>query len=324
MDERTLGKRLQAARQAAGLTQQQLCQKANLSFSTLAKIERGAIRAPSIFTVQMIAAAVDQSLDELVGQLSPARPARNLLKTKSGASFIYFDMNGCLVHFFQRAFDKLAAQTGVPPDAVETAFWHYNDEVCRGTLSLNDFNGKLAERLGVSQVDWPQCYLSTVEPIKQMQELVVWASERYRVGLLTNTMPGLISAMRRSGQLPAITYDSIVDSSEVGTIKPEAKMYEIAQQRTGVPSTEILLIDDSRVNLMAAEKLGWRVLWFDDSRPEESVKRARQALEPVDEEKAPETAPAPEPTAGPTLEITPELTFGTPATPETVVAQPQY
>ena len=76
MDERTLGKRLQAARQAAGLTQQQLCQKANLSFSTLAKIERGAIKSPSIFTVQTIAAAVGQSLDELVGELSAARPAR--------------------------------------------------------------------------------------------------------------------------------------------------------------------------------------------------------------------------------------------------------
>src|SRR5271170_130024 len=95
MDEKSLGKQLQAARQAAGLTQQQLCQKANLSFSTLAKIERGAIRAPSIFTVQTIAAAVGQNLDELVGELSPARPARRLLKTRSGVSFIYFDVNGC-------------------------------------------------------------------------------------------------------------------------------------------------------------------------------------------------------------------------------------
>jgi len=30
---------------------------------------------------------------------------------------------------------------------------------------------------------------------------------------------------------------------------------------------------------MAASQLGWKVLWFDDFRPEESVSRARQALE---------------------------------------------
>lgn len=280
MDERGLGKRLQAARQAAGLTQQKLCQQANLSFSTLTKIERGAIKAPSIFTIQAIAGALGVGLDELVGQAAPGT-VRKLQKTKSGVSFVYFDVNGCLVRFYQQAFVKLAQDTDAPPDIVETAFWHYNDDVCRGTMSLSDFNVKLAERLKVDHVKWQDYYLETVEPIPQMDELLKWAAERYKIGLLTNIMPGLLSAMRRTGQVPAVTYDSIVDSSEVAAIKPEARMYEIAQQQASCPPEEILLIDDSRANLMAAEKLGWRVLWFDDSRPEESAARAREALEPA-------------------------------------------
>src|SRR5262249_500878 len=146
MDERGLGKKLQAARQAAGLTQQQLCHQANLSFSTLTKIERGAIKAPSIFTIQAIAGALNLSLHDLVGA-APTK-GRHLSKTKGCVSFIYFDVNGCLVYFYQRAFNKLAAATGVRPDEVESAFWHYNDDVCRGTMSLSDFNHKLAERLG--------------------------------------------------------------------------------------------------------------------------------------------------------------------------------
>jgi len=280
MDEKGLGKRLQRARQKAGLTQQQLCQRANLSFSTLTKIERGAIKAPSIFTVQAIASALGSGLDELIGVHSPALH-RNLSRTKSGVSFVYFDVNGCLVHFYQRAFAKLAAASGAPSDTVETAFWHYNDDVCRGTMSLSDFNTYLAERLGVMSVDWQQQYLDTVEPIVEMQELLTWASERYKVGLLTNIMPGLLSAMLRLGRLPTLSYDAVVDSSEVGVIKPEPKMYEIAQARAGCPPEEILLIDDSRTNLMAAEKLGWHVLWFDDARPEEAVERVREVLEPA-------------------------------------------
>jgi len=281
MDEKGLGKRLQEARQAAGLTQQQLCQRANLSFSTLTKIERGAIKAPSIFTIQAIATALGTSLDTLIGQ-APALPARNLKKTRSGASFIYFDVNGCLVHFYHRAFSKLAQDTGTPLDSVESAFWHYNDDVCRGVLSVNDFNAKLAERIGVESVDWQKYYLETVEPIMAMQEVVKWASEHYRIGLLTNIMPGLLSAMRREGHLPNLQYDTIIDSSEVAAIKPEARIYEIAEAQADCRPEDILLIDDSRVNLMAAEKLGWHVLWFDDSRVEESVDRARQALEPAD------------------------------------------
>ncbi|MDB5171223.1 MAG: hypothetical protein JWO35_917 [Candidatus Saccharibacteria bacterium] len=279
MDEKGLGKQLQAARQAGGFTQQQLCQRANISFSTLTKIERGAIKSPSIFTVQSIAAALGIGLEELLGAVSPTLPGRTLHKTKSGVSFVYFDVNGCLVHFYQRAFARLAQATGAPSDIVETAFWHYNDDVCRGIMSLSDFNAKLADRLGVSEVKWEQYYLETVEPILQMQEVLKWASERYKVGLLTNIMPGLLGSMRRSEQLPNISYDAVIDSSEVAAIKPESKIYEIATEKAGVPPGEILLIDDSRVNLMAAERMGWHVLWFDDSRPEEAVERVRQALE---------------------------------------------
>lgn len=283
MDERGLGKRLQEARQAAGLTQQQLCHKANLSFSTLTKIERGAIKAPSIFTVQAIAEALGSGLDELIGSSSAGRAGRRLHKTKSGASFIYFDVNDCLVHFYQRAFAKLAKSGGVRSDTVESAFWHLNDDVCRGVLSLNDFNAKLAERLGLESVDWQKYYMEAIEPVRPMQELLEWTAERYRVGLLTNIMPGFISHMRRNGKLPDLAYDAIVDSSEIAAVKPEARIYEIAQERAGCAPEEILLIDDSRSNLMAAEKLGWHVLWFDDSLLEDSVGRAREALEPADE-----------------------------------------
>jgi HAD superfamily hydrolase (TIGR01509 family) len=87
--------------------------------------------------------------------------------------------------------------------------------------------------------------------------------------------------MRRNQQLPNVRYSAIIDSSEVGTIKPEVKMYEIAQERAGCPAEEILLIDDSSANLAAANRLGWHVLWFDDSHPEESVQRASLSLEPA-------------------------------------------
>lgn len=279
MDEKGLGKRLQEVRKAAGLTQQELCARADLSFSTLTKIERGAIKAPSIFTVKTIAETLGMSLDEIMGH-SPAR--RALKKTKGGASFIYFDVNGCLVYFYQRAFNKIAGEIGVRPDEVESAFWHYNDDVCQGSMSLEEFNTKLGERLGAPGLKWQEYYLDTVEPIKEMQELASWAAEHYRVGLITNIMPGLLEAMLAEGILPNLDYEAVIDSSAVKAIKPEPGIYQVAQEKAGCPPEEILFIDDSRVNLMAAEKFGWKVLWFDDSRPKEASDLLRTALEPAD------------------------------------------
>lgn len=274
--EKKLGKALQDARKAAGLTQQELCQRSGLSYSTLAKIERGAIKAPSIFTIQSIAAALGTDLNGLMGDFAPKVPTKKT--AKSGVKFVYFDINGCLVRFFHRAFTKLANDTGAIPDAIETTFWHYNDAVCRGEMSMDEFNTILAKQLD-SIIDWKEYYLGAVDPIPEMHELVTWASEQYHVGLLSNIMPGFIDAMIEKGLLPKANYTTIVDSSVVGAIKPESKIYEIAAEKAGVEPGEILLVDDSRTNLMAAERMGWRVLWFDDYRPDESSARVKSSLE---------------------------------------------
>lgn len=278
MDEVGLGKRLQEARQRAGFTQQQLCATAGLSYSTLAKIERGAIKSPSIFTIQSIADTLGLSLDELLGHEVKGAVRPNENTGHNGIKFVYFDINGCLVRFFHHAFTKLANDTGASSDAVESTYWHFNDAVCRGEMTMTDFNAALASALGVTSVDWTAYYLEAVQPIIDMQDMVLKVSERYQVGLLSNIMPGQIDAMLKNGMLPNIDYKAIVDSSEVMAIKPEQRIYEVAAGLAAVPPAQILLIDDSRPNLMAAEKMGWKVLWFDDYRIEDSLERIQSML----------------------------------------------
>lgn len=281
MDEKGLGQRLQEARQVAKLTQQELCHKAGLSYSTLAKIERGAIKAPSIFTIQQIAAVLKIPLDDLIG--APALPAfKSKKRSKSGIRFVYFDINGCLVRFFHRAFTKLAKDTGAPADVIETAFWHYNDAACRGEMTVAEFNRALAKKLGVDTLDWQEYYLAAIDPIPEMHKLLKWAGEHYHIGLLSNIMPGFIKVMKEKQLIPDVHYSAVIDSSETGSIKPEAEIYQIAQQKAECLPSEILLVDDSRTNLMAAEHMGWHVLWFDDFRPAESSERVRSALEPAE------------------------------------------
>lgn len=297
MDEKGLGKRLQAARQKAGLTQQGLCQKANLSYSTLAKIERGAIRSPSIFTISSIAAALGTTLDELIGASPLAAAGKVRQRSASGISFVYFDINGCLVRFLHRAFTKLAADTNRSIETVESVFLVHDEQTCRGDMSIGDFNANLASQLHVPALDWANYYLEAVEPIEQMHGLLDEIAQRYGVGLLTNIMPGLVDGLRARQLIPDVGYDAVVDSSEVHATKPEQAIYEVAMERANCPPGEILMVDDERVNLMAAEKLGWRVLWFDVYQPEETIAQIRTLLEPAEEPK-PEPAPAEQPASG--------------------------
>lgn len=278
LDEKDLGARLQQVRKDSGLTQQELCHKASLSYSTLAKIERGAIKSPSIFTIASIADAVHISLDELLGRSVTSAVQKKT--TRSGVKFIFFDVNGCLVRFAHRGFSRLAEEAKVPIDVVETIFWEYDDAVCRGDTSLDELNKILTDALGIS-VDWKEQYLAAVEPIEGIRPLVQWATEQYHTGLLTNTMPGFITAMQERNIIPDFAFDAIIESQNVRAIKPEAHIYEAAENAANFAPNEILLIDDSRANLIAAKKRGWHTVWFDYYRPEESIAVIRQALEPA-------------------------------------------
>ncbi|HEU4610065.1 MAG TPA: helix-turn-helix domain-containing protein [Chitinophagaceae bacterium] len=281
VDEKALGKRLQLARKRAGLTQQELCQKAGLSYSTLAKIERGAIRSPSVFTVANIAAATQTTIEDLLDMAargdSPA-PAVTKKRSKTGVTFVYFDVNDTLVRFFHKAFAEIAQISGHPSDMVETLFWRYHDGPATGKTSVDDFNAALSKELGLPTLDWHKYYMDNVEPMPGIADLVDWAAENYEIGLLSNNLPGFIDEMCQNGKIPNAGYKAIVDSSKVGLLKPDPKIFEAAQQLAAVESREILLVDNDRPNLIAADRLGWQVVWFDDLDPAGSIGRVKESL----------------------------------------------
>lgn len=278
MNEKRLGKVIQRARKSRGFTQQALCNKTGLSYSTLAKIERGAIRAPSIFTIQNIALTLGMSLDDLMENVPIMVPSTKKKTSKNGVRFIYFDMNGCLVRNASRALSMMARDSGVSQDVIETIFWQFNDDLCRGVMGLEELNNALSAQLSMP-VDYQKYCLEAVEATPGVSELVEWASEHYHVGILTNTAEKLVGAYKESGKLPPVAYEAIVDSSKVHALKPEDEIFQIAQERTGLDASEILLIDDDRPNLMAAGKRGWHTMSFDAFNPEESISSVRRALE---------------------------------------------
>ena len=276
-----LGHAIAMARRSAGLTQQELCARAQLSYSTLAKIERGAIKTPSVFTVVAIAAATGTSVEQLAGGVGETmQPVSKQYKVaKNGIEFVYFDVNGVLVHFFQRALSQLAHDAGVSPDVVESIFWRYNDMVNKAEITLEEFEQKMALQLNLTSLSWKEYYLKNIEPIEDMHNCVRAVAEHFRVGLISNNMPGFIPAMIERGLLPNIAYDAIADSSKLGMLKPEQQMYQKAAELAHMTADKLLLIDDGRTNITAAESLGWHVLWFDDFHAAEGRERIEQILQ---------------------------------------------
>jgi 2-haloacid dehalogenase len=60
-------------------------------------------------------------------------------------------------------------------------------------------------------------------------------------------------------------FGDIVVSGEEGCVKPDARIYEIAEARIGLPPGRLFFIDDNPANVAAAAARGWQAHLFTDA-----------------------------------------------------------
>jgi 2-haloacid dehalogenase/putative hydrolase of the HAD superfamily len=70
----------------------------------------------------------------------------------------------------------------------------------------------------------------------------------------------------------------IVASGEVGLIKPDPRIFELALERYGMAADELLFVDDNAANIETARSLGFHTHWFRDPADLEPALRAHGLL----------------------------------------------
>ncbi len=272
-----LGQTIARIRRERGQSQQELATGAHLGLSTLTKIERGAIKNPSIFSIMAIAKALSVSIEELlesegIRQADTSQPIR----------FIYFDIHGVMATNWERVFTELARRYQLEPQAIEMAFWRYNDIVGRGHMTLDEFERALAHnlRLDIEQIAYREAYFAAIEGDPQVHAIMAELSEHYQIGLFTNIFPGFLDRLREMGVVPALPYAAVVESCEVGSVKPETAIFAHALAQTHTTADHVMLVDDTHANIDVAKKLGWQGYWFDEEHSASAIASLRTMLLP--------------------------------------------
>ena len=100
-----LGKRIQGLRQKAGITQQQLAEKADLSIKYLGEIERG-LANPSLSSLVNLAAALEITLPEIL-EFEYERLSGEEIRKELHAAITESTDEDCRIYYrFLRAFKK--------------------------------------------------------------------------------------------------------------------------------------------------------------------------------------------------------------------------
>lgn len=82
---------------------------------------------------------------------------------------------------------------------------------------------------------------------------------------ITNWSAETFPLARRKFPVLEVFDDAVVVSGEVGLIKPDPRIFELALGRFGLDAARCLFVDDSEHNVVAADRLGIRAERFTDA-----------------------------------------------------------
>lgn len=103
------------------------------------------------------------------------------------------------------------------------------------------------------------------------------------VGLLTNDLQAFHGPEWMKAISVLSRFDFIVDGSITGVLKPDKRAYQFAINKfSQLPgfgdATDIVFVDDQRVNFAGANELGIETIWFDPTNVADSIARTTSAL----------------------------------------------
>ena len=193
---------------------------------------------------------------------------------------VVFDLGKVLLDFdYQKAAIKFAAHSTVPPEAI----WKFIDHSPllfrfeTGLMTKAEFFGEVRSLTGFQggATEFEQIFCEIFEPIPPMIEFQ--ASLRKRgipTYIFSNTNALQLEYIRRAFPFFA-GFDGYILSYEHGAMKPNAKLYEVVEQKTGRRREQILYLDDRAENVAAGAARGWQVIL------QETSEKTFAALKPM-------------------------------------------
>jgi epoxide hydrolase-like predicted phosphatase len=207
---------------------------------------------------------------------------KRVTMTDQKIQIVFFDLGGVVLNF-KGAFPKLASALGIPQGAIERAYHQHVDPAARGEIGTAEFWQRIRQDLDIlhndAVADYEDFWTDSFAPITETHELMRKLSGRLKLGIISNTEPGVFEKVLRKGHVPDLPYAVVVASCDVGCVKPNKEIYQLAQQRAGVHPGEILFVDDRLENVEAARALGWHAVLFDDTNPQRSVQEIKARLD---------------------------------------------
>jgi glucose-1-phosphatase len=174
---------------------------------------------------------------------------------------LLFDLGKVLIDFnFETGIQALHACCSISRDRFDEVLW---DEIWigryeRGEISTIEFHGYLRDSANLTMplAEFRRTWSSVFLPNLLVSEnLLLALKERYPLILVSNTNEAHIEFIRSNYRI-LDHFDYHVLSYEVGSLKPDRKIYDHAITASGSSPEALFFTDDREENVLAAGRLG--------------------------------------------------------------------
>lgn len=203
---------------------------------------------------------------------------------------VFFDVGGVLTRPLRETMTTIAADGTLDMSIVGPQFrdsflgGHEGDQPShrleRGEITIDEFVDSLgAAREAVWRLmhpDSPHSLFAHVAPHAGMHTLVDDArTAGYLTGIVSNIFNEYVAKWDEITNHPG-RFDVVVYSCIEGVRKPNRAIFDLALERAGVESHEVLFVDDSADIVAAAKALGFHTVQVDDH--DDAIGAARSIL----------------------------------------------
>jgi epoxide hydrolase-like predicted phosphatase len=193
---------------------------------------------------------------------------------------VFFDLGGVILRTeFQAPRQRLAEKLGMEYDDLDRIVFNSESglRASMGEISSDDHWTAVIRRL-----KRPASELSLIRDEffagdivdRTLVEYVRSLRGKYRTGLISNAWSDLRDFIVREKFDDA--FDEMIISAEVGAIKPEPKIFQIALEKFGVSPQEAIFVDDVYANIEGCEKVGIQGIHFKSA--ESAMQQLKQIL----------------------------------------------
>jgi glucose-1-phosphatase len=191
-------------------------------------------------------------------------------QSEMSISAVIFDLGGVLVRTEDPAPRiRLAGRLGISPEKLGRLVFESESAIraALGEISTLEHWEAVRQELNLSPAEIPIVEMEFWEGDRLDDALVdALRSLRPRVktALLSNAWDNLRHMLEEHWKI-ADAFDEIIISAELGLVKPDPRVYELAYARLAVEPAEAVFVDDFPENVEGARAAGMQAIWFRSS-----------------------------------------------------------